>query len=198
MNIVESTYQSIYNDASTKNPEVFIEVIERNWKQIDNLKPETSNQLYCKTRLTSDYGIMLFKANRFHDALSVIEKAVKMFEEQTDNPFKESLYETLVANRGLCNQQLKNESEAKKDFKLLHNRFRENSRYRDWLAGVKLKRLHRFDNIFTVLILIGVICAVFFDRNAGVLNYSYLLFIIAGLTGSAYIYIRKNKIKQAE
>jgi len=195
MNILESTYQSIYNDTSTKDPEIFIETIENQWQQIDRLEPKSKEQLYQKTRLTSDYGITLSRLNRYEEALSVIDKATKMFEDQFDNPFKESLYEALISSRAFCNHQLKKVSEAEKDYELLCRKFPEESNYSDWLIGIKSRRLNKLDNLFLILIIVGVICALIFDRNDGILNYSYLLFIGGGLIGSTYILIRKKTIK---
>jgi|SRR5690554_290929 len=195
MDILESTYENVYNDTSTKKPEKFIEVVESNWKQIDEIETRTKEQLYFKTRLTSDYGITLSKVNRFEESLSIIEKATKMFENQINDPFKESLYEALIANRAYCNQQLKNISKAEKDFELLCRKFPDKSNYRDWLIGIKSTRLRKLDNLFLVLISIGIFFAIVFDENDGILNYGYLPFIVVGLLGTTYILIKKKRIK---
>ena len=101
----------IYNDQTTKNPKVFIKKVEPYIKIIEKDYSGKEYDLYYKTtRLLSDYSIQLVNDGYSKKAVAFLDKAIARIEKdiklKNKNLFEETIYETLIWNRGMNNFNL--------------------------------------------------------------------------------------------
>lgn len=132
---------------------------------------------------------------RFSESLSITDKALKLFEGQREDLFTEPLYEALIANRALCNYELKNLSESLNGFELLSKKFPENNSYKEWLAHIKVSRMSRMRVVFYILLISGTLMA--FVMYKGVIPRTYidLVLVTFGFLGLIYINLRTRKLQ---
>ena len=196
---IESIYDIIYKNDSTKNPESFIEIVEPKISIIESFKPTDQNDYFKTTRIISDYSLMLSKIGDVKKSRIYLDKAIRLIENDKKligkNLFQESLYEALIANRAVNNFHIRKYKLAKNDFKDLTINFPNNENYKKWLNKIRNKKFRLIEGGFLILIIIGTISSLYFVRNDGILNILSIAILIIGLTGSLTSKIIKRRLK---
>ncbi len=186
---LESLYQKIYGDESTKNPKVFIQECEKHQTLLNDFKTDDPVEYFRFTRLISDYGLMLFQVNRFSKSLKYLNKAISLFENNNEykgkDLFQENMYVELIVSRAINRYRKDKLNLAENDFKYLLNKFPSNKNYINWLKKVRRRKKRILSGrIFLILIIIGVILSLLNRQNNSILELIWIIVIICGLIGS--------------
>ena len=196
---IENIYDRIYKDDSTKKPELFIEIVEPEISFIESIKPTNQNDYFKTTRIISDYSLMLSKIGDVTKSRIYLDKAIRLFENDKNlkgrNLFQESMYETLIANRAVNKYYVREFKSAENDFKGPTNNFPNNENYKKWLNKIQNRNFRLIEWGFLILIIIGTISSLYFDKNDGILNILSIVILIIGLIGSLTFEIIRRRLK---
>ncbi len=196
---IENIYDKIYKDDSTKKPELFIKIIEPEISFLENTEPTDQNDYLKITRLISDYSLMLSQIREINKSRIYLDKSIRLIENDIQlkekNLFQESMYEALIANRAVNNYHLRKYKLAENDFTNLTINFPNNKNYKKWLNKIRNRKFRLIEWGFLILIIIGAILSLYFDRNDGILNILSIIILIIGLVGSLTFEIIKRRLK---
>ena len=198
---INEIYDLIYNDQTTKNPKVFIKKVEPYIKIIEKDYSGKEYDLYYKTtRLLSDYSIQLVNDGYSKKAVAFLDKAIARIEKdiklKNKNLFEETIYETLIWNRGMNNFNLNKKKVAKDDFKRLIKSFPNNDKYQNWYKACSDRNYGKIEWSFAGIAIIGLFSSFFLDQSDGIINMIALYVMIFGFLGGITIsFYRKIRLR---
>ena len=140
----------------------FIRFYENNIQSIDNIDSTKDEDSYdFKLRLICEYGLSLSGGGQYTKAVSILEKAITMFENQPNypdfDPGNNSYLEHLLWNYGLVLWEVNQINNSIKVFKRLVSYYPENDKYRNWLSGLKARKIRRISNPLWVAVLVWLL-----------------------------------------
>lgn len=192
---IDQLYDLIYKDESTKEPAVFLKVIEPYKFFLSNFEFSNYDERYKVTRLISDIAIMKCTVGETRYALPYLYKAVSLFEEDekllNKDLLDETLYAALIHKRGEALFKMKKYNAALKDFKRLKEKFPESRNIREWYNQCKQSRLNYLEWFLLALFFMIVVITYFFDVHSVL-----LIFVkFALLIGFLVTFLHKKNIK---
>ncbi len=200
---VNELYDKIYNDESTKDSNVFLNIFDPNKEILEKVVINGNQDLHNKVmRLTADYAHHLTMKENYSKAIPQIDKAVGLFQTYSDfkdtDLYKIGFYETLIFDRAMSNYYLKNFKAAKQDLKLLTDKFPDNDKYKNWMVASKTYSIQKLINALWYVIAAAALLTSFIEREDIGALYDIVL-ILGGLALigaiSAEIFKASNKKK---
>ena len=200
--------KSEFDLISSSDNLAFIRFYESNIQSIDSIDSSLDDDHYnFKLRLICEYGISLVSGGQYTKGVSVLEKAIPMFENEPKNSnfdLKTNSYlEHLLWNYGLALWEVKRTNESMNVFRRLVSYYPENDKYRNWLAGLKASKLRKIATPIWLCCFIWLLGdLLFFDKldpqtrlYLSVLG--LLILLSAGLMELIILLIKKNKSTKA-
>jgi tetratricopeptide (TPR) repeat protein len=129
----------------------FIRFYENNKHSIENTDSSIDglNDKF-KLKLVCEYGMSLVDGGQYAKGVSILEKAIPMFENEPDNSktdLKNNSYlEHLLWHYGFALWEIKQINDSIKIFKRLVNYYPENDKYRNWLTSLKASKIRKIAN----------------------------------------------------
>ena len=202
---VNELYDKIYNDESTKDSNVFLDIFDPNKEILEKVVINGNQDLHNKVmRLTADYAHHLTMKENYNKAIPQLDKAVGLFETYSDfrdtDLYQIGFYETLIFDRAMSNYYLKNFKIAKQDLKVLTDKFPDNDKYKNWMAATKTHSIRKLINVLWYVIAAAVLLTSFVEREDIGDLYDIVLIIgglalIGAVSAEIFKAINKKKIK---
>lgn len=181
----------------------YIKFYEVNIKSIDNIDISIDDDHYgFKLRLICEYGLCLVAKGQYTKGVSILDKAVPMFENAPNQNLDElknsSYFQDLLWSYGSALWQTKQNKHSTAIFNRLVNYYPDNDRYRNWLEGLEAAKIKRYTYPFWSICAIWLIGEFTFFEIFN-LRIQYILAIIGGvlfliaLFLELYIYVIKRK-----
>ncbi|PLW93204.1 MAG: hypothetical protein C0592_06840 [Marinilabiliales bacterium] len=165
---LEKLFDALYSDNEAIAPAAFIKIVEKNLNILES--EHIAEDLEKAWKILGDYAVYLYERGSYKNALPYLEKIIAEIEKKNNDPFENELFEELIFHRALANHHLKAKSKAKKDFKLLAQKFPENDVYRKWIKFYKSKIFRYFEIAFTILLAISITFSIILKPEDGIID----------------------------
>jgi len=201
---IQEFYNSVYSNEQTKNPDVFISLIEKNMELLENQNIQDVELYYMVMRLTSDYANFLKSKESYSKALPYLDRAIILHENYEDideSKLNEiEFYRILRFDRGVSNFYVKEYSKAQLDFEWLIRYNPDNDIYKSWICGLKSRKYDFTLKILFYIVIGAMLFVSFFDRKTNAFIHDLILYVgtiglIVALILESIKYINKRKTK---
>lgn len=152
-------HQDLYGIDYNAEPDTIMETYEKYKAIIDDTQPQTKEEIFAKTKLTSDYACILADKQQYSKALPYLKTAIGLWE-TNDGLWEKPLikirtYEQLHFLLGVSYYRLKQLKLSKKEFEWLTKSYPDNDVFHNWLVATKRQQLYYVSAAFAAIGLVS-------------------------------------------
>ena len=151
-----------FDDLNSSDKLAYIRFYENNIDSIDNIDINKDyNHYNAKLRLFCEYGLSLVGGGLYSKGVSVLSEAIPMFENDPTQGKSElkkiSYYEHLLWNYAMALWEIRKIDSSIVIFKQLVDYYPDNDKYKNWLKGLKAKKIGKITKPIWFVCLIWLI-----------------------------------------